>query len=38
MKGSPAEIEFMKFCESLGIKFIDVSEEANEDKRQNQNN
>lgn len=32
MKGSPEEIEFMKFCESLGIKFIDVSEEANEDK------
>lgn len=27
MKGSPEEIAFMKFCESLGIKFIDVSEE-----------
>lgn len=28
MKGSPEEIAFMKFCESLGIEFIDVSEEA----------
>lgn len=35
MKGSPEETAFMKFCESLGIKFIDVGEEANEDKRQN---
>lgn len=32
MKGSPAEIAFMEFCESLGIKFIDVEEE-DENKR-----
>lgn len=38
MKGSPGEIEFMKFCESLGIKFIDVSEENDEDKGQDKNN
>lgn len=27
MKGNPEEIAFMKFCEALGIEFIDVSEE-----------
>lgn len=31
MKGSPTEITFMEFCESLGIKFIDNDTREEED-------
>lgn len=31
MKGSPTEIAFIEFCESLGIKFIDNETGEEED-------